>query len=489
MAKKLTFDDVRNNGLIYEYVRGSVCYGLNIPKKDERGHDVSDIDTGGVYICPSDYRLGLGFDYQEQIESAKHDDVWYEIGKYFHLLIKSNPTGIESLFIPEQHIRYEHPIMKMIKEHRYKFLSKDCFNSMIGFGISQIKKCRGQNKLIVNPITERLGVMDFIYLPYKQGSTKFSNWIEYRGLNQKYMGLCALNNMKEYYGVYMDWGNFFKYENISADDLFNAYRDETQYDTIKIVREMKEAQKDGNLTVAAEQEALLHKAQFKNMVNFIVETYHLNDGGMNEDYEMELWINRWFNEQKPIGYCGIVNENGTSNEVRHYEVNRDEDEFVEHAQKDENSVTLCSIPKNAKPIAFIYFNKDGYVQHCRQYREYESWKKNRNEVRFRENLENGCEFDRKNVMHCFRIVKMGIELAKTGEFNIDRSKIDREFLLDIRLGNHSYDYLMSEANKLIEEANETIKTSSLQEHVDVEFVNNLLLDIRHRELRGEFNNK
>jgi len=92
-------------------------------------------------------------------------------------------------------------------------------------------------------------------------------------------------------------------------------------------------------------------------------------------------------------------------------------------------------------------------------------------------------------MHCFRIVKMGIELAKTGEFNIDRSKIDREFLLDIRLGNHSYDYLMSEANKLIEEANETIKTSSLQEHVDVEFVNNLLLDIRHRELRGEFNNK
>ena len=46
MAKKLTFDDVRNNGLIYEYVRGSVCYGLNIPKQDEKGHDVSDIDTG-----------------------------------------------------------------------------------------------------------------------------------------------------------------------------------------------------------------------------------------------------------------------------------------------------------------------------------------------------------------------------------------------------------------------------------------------------------
>jgi hypothetical protein len=44
---------------------------------------------------------------------------------------------------------------------------------------------------------------------------------------------------------------------------------------------------------------------------------------------------------------------------------------------------------------------------------------------------------------------------------------------------------MEEANKLIEEANEAIKASDLQEHVDVDFVNNLLLDVRHKQLNGE----
>ena len=481
---KLTFDEVRNRGLLlYEYTRGSVCYGLNIPKKDERGHDVSDIDTGGVYMCPQEYLLGLGFDYQEQIESEKHDDVWYEIGKYFKLLIKSNPVAIESLFIPEQHIRYEHPIMKKLKEYRYKFLSKDCLNSMIGFGLSQIEKCRGQNKLIVSPITKRLGVLDFVYLPYKQGSTKLKNWIEYRGLDQKYFGLCSLNNMKEYYGAYYDWANFFKYENISLDMLLDALHDETQYDTIALVRDMHDAREEGDEQKASELEAELKKAQFKNMVNFICEKYRICTDDIFEDYEIDTVFTNWYNSQKPIGYCGIVKENGDSNEVRHYEIKRDESEFVEHAQKDENSVTLCSIPKNAVPICFVFFNKDGYVQHCRKYREYQMWKKNRNEVRFRENLENGCEFDRKNVMHCFRIVHMGLELAKTGEFNVDRSKIDREFLLNIRLGNHSYDYLMSEANKLIAEVKEAIETSTLQEHVDTEFVNNLLIDIRQGKFK------
>ena len=44
--KKYTFDDIRKEGLlIYEYIRGSVCYGTAIDGK-------SDVDTAGVYIEP-----------------------------------------------------------------------------------------------------------------------------------------------------------------------------------------------------------------------------------------------------------------------------------------------------------------------------------------------------------------------------------------------------------------------------------------------------
>ena len=49
--------------------------------------------------------------------------------------------------------------------------------------------------------------------------------------------------MKGYYGCYYDWGNFFKYENITLDDLLETLHDGTVYDTISIVREMKEARK------------------------------------------------------------------------------------------------------------------------------------------------------------------------------------------------------------------------------------------------------
>ena len=114
--EKLTFDEIRNRGLlIYEYVRGSHAQGLNI--------ETSDIDTGGIYIAPQEQLLGLGIDYQDQVASDKNDDVWYELGKFFQMLIKSNPTVLEALFVDDKYVIYEHPIMTEIKKHKYEFIT------------------------------------------------------------------------------------------------------------------------------------------------------------------------------------------------------------------------------------------------------------------------------------------------------------------------------------------------------------------------------
>ena len=95
MPKKLTFEDIRERGLlIYEYIRGSHAYGL--------ATETSDEDRGGVYICPTTELLGLGFEYQEEIENDTHDIVWFELNKFMRLLLKSNPTVLESLFIPDR---------------------------------------------------------------------------------------------------------------------------------------------------------------------------------------------------------------------------------------------------------------------------------------------------------------------------------------------------------------------------------------------------
>ena len=92
--KKLTIEDLRKNGWIaYEYRRGSHMYHLNVATSDE--------DTGGVFICPKSYLYGLRSEYPEQVADEKNDTVFYEFGRWIELLLKSNPTALESLFAPE----------------------------------------------------------------------------------------------------------------------------------------------------------------------------------------------------------------------------------------------------------------------------------------------------------------------------------------------------------------------------------------------------
>lgn len=139
--KKYTFEDIEKAGLlIYSYIRGSHVYGLAKPD------GTSDIDTGAIYLAPAEQLLGLGLDYQEQIASEKNDDTWIELTKFMNLLLKSNPTVLEALFIPDRCITYEHPIMTEIKKYRDKFITKECFKPIIGYSYEQIKKCRGLNK-------------------------------------------------------------------------------------------------------------------------------------------------------------------------------------------------------------------------------------------------------------------------------------------------------------------------------------------------------
>ena len=193
------FDIIRQDGrLLYEYIRGSHLYGLN--------NEDSDIDTSGVYICTRDELFGC-FGYKPQVTDSRHDNTWYEIGELIRLLLKSNPTVLESLFVPKDKIIGDiHPIMQMLIDQRDQFISKQCFNPFFGYAKSQIEKARGLNKKIVNPVTERLTPYDFIYTFKGQGSTKLSDWLGNRSLHQEYCGLVNVPNMHDIYGVYYDFG-------------------------------------------------------------------------------------------------------------------------------------------------------------------------------------------------------------------------------------------------------------------------------------------
>ena len=436
--KKYTFEDIRDKGLLlYEYVRGSVSQGINTP--------LSDIDHGGVYLAPAEQLLGLGIDYQDEIKSEKGDDDWMELNKFMRLLLKSNPTVLESLFIDDKYVLYEHPIMTEIKKHRNEFITKECFSGFIGYSCEQIKKCRSLKKLFVQPIVERKTVLDFCYTFYKQGSTKIENWLDYRGLKQKYCGLVNIPNMMETIGVYYDWGNHFLNENIHIEELYGAYDNIGTYSTTDIITKMKKST-DDNEKLKLEED--LKKCHMCNMVEFIMDFYHLDDMFALRD---------WYYEQSPIGYKGIVNEKGTSNELR-----------------------LSSVAKDERPVCYMTYNKNAFSSHCKDYKEYKDWEKNRNPVRYLQNK--GKQFDRKNVAHAIRLMHMGIEIARGEGVKVDRTNIDRDFIMNIRNGNSSYEDIISYLENKKIEMEDAMASSTLPEKIDIEKINNLLIEIRKRQL-------
>lgn len=208
------FDIIRADGrLAYEYVRGSRLYNLNTPTSDE--------DTGGVYLCTRNELYGL-FGYKPQVSDERHNNTWFEIGELLRLLMKSNPTVLETLFVPEDKIIGEvHPLMQMIIEHRYKFVTKQCFNPFFGYAKSQIEKARGLNKKIVNPIERKLTPMDFTYTFRGQGSQPLTDWLAERGLKQRYCGVVNIPNMRDMHGVYYDFGfHCVKEEDWSENQAF-----------------------------------------------------------------------------------------------------------------------------------------------------------------------------------------------------------------------------------------------------------------------------
>ena len=406
--EKITIQDLRDRGWIaYEYVRGSHAYGLNV--------ETSDKDVGGVFIIPQDYLMGLRSNYIEQVADETNDTVFYEFGRWVELLLKSNPTALESLFIPKHCIIGEvHPMIQHIIDNRDIFLSKECFKTLFGYAKSQIYKARGLNKKIVNPVTERKTVLDFCYVPYNQGSTNVEKWLKRNGLKQKYCALVPLPNMHNTYGLYYDFGTHIICE--YGTDL----RNENEINKLsERLQDESQLTKEDKLFI----QSLEKYCEYESIYELI-----------------------------PSGYHGIVSENGESNDVRSE-----------------------SIPKGKQPIIIMSYNKDGYTSHCKDYREYQEWVKKRNPIRYESNL--GKNYDGKNMSHCMRLIRMGKELALGQGFNVERTH-DRDYLLLIKNHGVEYDDIIAQAVKEQEEMDAAAEISTLPDIPNMDKINQLLIEAR-----------
>lgn len=140
------------------------------------------------------------------------------------------------------------------------------------------------------------------------------------------------------------------------------------------------------------------------------------------------------------------------------------------------SVLLSSIPKNENPESYLYFNQDGYIKYCKDYKEYWDWVKHRNESRYQNNIEHGKNYDSKNMMHTFRLLDMAKEILTDGLIQVRRP--NREELLAIRRGEKQYDELIEAANQKMKEVEAVYKVCSLPDEPNLAEVELLLVDLR-----------
>lgn len=343
--------NIKNKDLIlFESISGSRSFGL--------ATETSDTDIRGVYFLPKEDFFGLH--YIPQISNESNDISYYEIGRFVELLQKNNPNILEILASPEDCIEHKNPLMDLLKPE--DFLSKLCKDTFAGYAISQIKKAKGLNKKILNPIDkERKSILDFFYVLENNGSVPLKKWLSENGKIQEKYGLVSVDNTKGIFAVF-------------------------------------------------------------------------------------------YNESGDLGYKGIIQN------------------------EEANQVSLSSVPKGEKSVAFMFCNLDAYSIYCKDYREYWRWVSERNEDRYNVNQNHGQNYDSKNMMHTIRLLQSCEQIFKTNSLNIRVE--NRDELLDIKAGNWSYDNVMKKAEGLIQSIEYYHSKSSLPEYPNLEKSTEILVEIR-----------
>lgn len=360
----MTIQDLKNkNLLLFEAISGSRAFGL--------ATENSDTDIRGVYYLPKEDFFGLN--YIPQISNETNDITYYEIGRFVELLQKNNPNILEILASPADCILYRHPLMDLLKTE--DFLSKLCKDTFAGYAVSQIKKAKGLNKKILNPVEkERKSILDFCFILEGQGSVPLKKWLyEFPSFEKKPEGQCSL--LQENFGL------------------------------------------------------------------------------VNIDHTKGMFA-LFYDESGTLGYKGIIRN------------------------EEANQVSVSSVPKNEKPVAYLFCNLDTYSVYCKDYREYWKWVAERNKDRYNVNQIHGQNYDSKNMMHTIRLLQSCEQIFKTGSLTIRVE--NRKELLDIKAGSQSYESVMKKAEILIRSIEDYYSISHLPEAPDLEKTTKILIEMRER---------
>lgn len=188
----MTLEELKASGnIIFECISGSRAYGLETP--------TSDTDIRGVFVLPKDQYYSMKS--IGQINNETNDIVYYELGKFIELCMKNNPNILELLNVPDRCVLQKHKLFDRIKLDI--FLSKQCEKTFANYAYAQIKKARGLEKKINNPVEKkRKDVLDFCFVYDQAKSIPVKHYLEENKLAQENCGICSVPNMKDCYNLH-----------------------------------------------------------------------------------------------------------------------------------------------------------------------------------------------------------------------------------------------------------------------------------------------
>lgn len=138
--------------ILFDAIGGSHVYGL--------ATEDSDLDKRGIFL--QGYKnILLG----QTLDQYGHDDeVYYEIKRFLDFVSTQNPNAIELLFTPEEFVLERHEILEPLFTNPERFLTKNIFKTLGGYAQNQIKKARGESKMIAKDPVDEKTPYDFMWV-------------------------------------------------------------------------------------------------------------------------------------------------------------------------------------------------------------------------------------------------------------------------------------------------------------------------------------
>lgn len=132
-------------------------------------------------------------------------------------------------------------------------------------------------------------------------------------------------------------------------------------------------------------------------------------------------------------------------------------------------------------VITLFTREKAYQAAKTHFEQYLNWKKTRNPKRAA--IEAKFGYDTKHGMHLIRLQTMGVEILEDHTVNVDRTYIDRGYLMKVRNGEVSYEALIEKAELLEKRSDELYQTSTLRREADRVALDQLIVRMTDRYLQ------